>query len=81
MLHRHRELLDEQYKTGIRLIEEAFRLGEAKDPEQFRKLAEALWEHAFAALRKVGEEQMREFQAAIQAWQELAAQGAARMKG
>jgi hypothetical protein len=80
MLHKHRELLDEQYKAGIRVIEDAFRTGEAKDPEQFRKLTEELWKHSFEALRKVSEEQSREFQAAMQSWLELASQGAAGKK-
>src|SRR4051812_15913936 len=43
LLNRHRELLDTQYRAGIRTIEDAFRVGEAKDPEQFRKLTEELW--------------------------------------
>ena len=62
------------------LIEEAFRAGGAKDPEQFRKLAEELWKHSFEALRKVTEEQLREFQSTIQTWMGLASQGAAGMK-
>ena len=32
MLNKHRETLDAQYKAGIRTIEEAFKVGEAKDP-------------------------------------------------
>ena len=32
MLNKHRESLDAQYKAGIRTIEEAFKVGEAKDP-------------------------------------------------
>src|SRR5580765_7042586 len=38
LLKRHRENLDSQYAAGIRTIEEAFRVGEAKDPTQFLKL-------------------------------------------
>ena len=32
MLNKHRESLDAQYKAGIKTIEEAFKVGEAKDP-------------------------------------------------
>src|SRR5512144_38050 len=42
MLNKHRETLDAQYRAGIRIIEDAFRVGEAKDPAQFRKLTEEL---------------------------------------
>src|SRR5208337_934669 len=35
MLKRHQETLDEEYRAGIRAIDDAFRVGEAKNPEQF----------------------------------------------
>lgn len=75
MLTKHREALDVQYKAGIKTIEESFKVGEARDPEQFRRLAEELWKHSFEALRTVTEEQMREFQEAMQKWFELVSQG------
>ena len=68
MLNKHRETLDAQYRAGIRTIEDAFRVGEAKDPEQFRKLTEELWRHSFECLKTVAEAQMRDFQAAMQKW-------------
>src|SRR3954453_23087442 len=51
MLTKHRETLDAQYRAGIRTIEDAFRLGEAKDPEQYRKLVEELWRQSFECLK------------------------------
>jgi hypothetical protein len=74
MLNKHREMLDAEYKQGIRIIEDAFRAGSAKDPEQFRKLTEELWKHSFDALQKVSEEQMREFQTAMKTWFETVSQ-------
>jgi hypothetical protein len=76
MLNKHRKVLDEQYRAGIKTIEDAFRVGEAKDPEHFRKLTEELWKHSFEALKTVTEEQTREFQAAMQKWMELMSQSA-----
>jgi hypothetical protein len=76
MLDKHREALDAQYKAGIKTIENAFKVGEAKDPEHFRKLSEELWKHSFEALRKVVEDQSREFQGAMTRWFELVSQGA-----
>lgn len=76
MLNKHRESLDAQYKAGIKTIEDAFRVGEARDPEHFRKLTEELWRHSFEALKTVTEEQTREFQAAMQKWFDLVAEGA-----
>jgi hypothetical protein len=76
MLNKHREALDAQYRAGIRSIEEAFRVGEAKDPEQFRKLTEELWRHSYECLKSLAESQMRDIQAVTQKWFDLASQGA-----
>jgi hypothetical protein len=80
MLNKHREALDAQYRAGIRSIEEAFRVGEAKDPEQFRKLTEELWRHSYECLKSLAESQMRDIQAVTQKWFDLAAQGANAVK-
>jgi len=74
MLNKHREMLDAQYKAGIKTIEEAFKVGEAKDPEHFRKLTEELWKHSFEALKSVTEDQTKEFQGAMGKWMELVTQ-------
>jgi hypothetical protein len=76
MLDKHRETLDAQYRAGIRIIDDAFRTGGAKDPEQFRRLNEELWRHSFEVLRSVTEDQMRECQSVMKTWLELVSQGA-----
>ena len=77
MLNKHRETLDAQYRAGIRAIEDAFRVGEAKDPEQYRKLVEELWRHSYECLKSLAESQMRDMQTVMQKWCELASQGTA----
>lgn len=76
MLDKHRETLDAQYRAGIRIIDDAFRTGEAKDPEQFRRLTEELWRHSFEALKSVTEDQIRECQSVMKKWFDLVSQGA-----
>lgn len=66
LLTRHRETLDSQYRAGIRTIEDAFRVTEAKNPEQFRKLTEELWRQNLDYLKTVSESQLRIFQAAVE---------------
>jgi hypothetical protein len=66
LLNRHREMLDAQYRAGIRTIEDAFRVGEAKNPEQFRKLTEELWRQTFDSMKTVIETQTRDLQAVTQ---------------
>jgi hypothetical protein len=80
MLNKHRENLDAQYRAGIRIIEEAFRVAEAKDPEQFRKLTEALWRQSFECLKTTIETQMRDFQAAAEKGIEAVSKGATAAK-
>jgi hypothetical protein len=75
MLDKHRESLDAQYRAGIRIIEDAFRTGEGKDPEHFRRLTEELWRHSFEALKAVTEDQIRECQSAMKKWLDLVSQG------
>jgi hypothetical protein len=79
-LEQHRETLDDQYKAGIRTIEDAFRVGQARDPEQFRQFLEELWKHSFEALKSVTEAQMGRFQAALHDWSEAVAKGMAAAK-
>ncbi|MFO0890584.1 MAG: hypothetical protein U0790_15750 [Isosphaeraceae bacterium] len=80
MLNKHRESLDAQYKAGIRTIEDAFKVTEAKDPQQFRRLTEELWKHSFECLKSVAESQMKDVQAAMQKWYEVASKAATNMK-
>jgi len=80
LLNKHRETLDAQYRAGIRAIEDAFRVGEAKDPEQFRKLTEELWRQSYECLKNLVESQMRGIQTLVQKSFELASQGAATVK-
>lgn len=77
MLTKHRETLDTQYRAGIRTIEDAFRVGDAKDPDQFRRLTEELWRQGFDCLKTIIEAQIRDFQGAAEKWFEVFSKGAA----
>jgi hypothetical protein len=79
--HNVQKKWSESYKAGIKLIEDSFRLGEAKDPEQLRKLVEELWKHGLESLKSVTEDQMREFQNVMQTWMDMASKGASALKG
>jgi hypothetical protein len=74
LMTRHCEALDAQYRAGIKTIEEALRTTEAKSPEEFRALTEQLWRKSFEVLRQTIENQIRDFQAAVEKWSELMTQ-------
>jgi hypothetical protein len=80
ILNRHRETLDEQYRAGIRALDDAFRVGEARNPEQFRRLAEELWRRNFETLQTAIASQMHDLQVVMQKCYEAARQGAAGTK-
>jgi hypothetical protein len=80
ILNKHRESLDAQYRAGIKTIEDAFKVGEARDPQQFRRLTEELWRHSFDCLKTVAESQIRDVQSATQKWFEIVSKSATGMK-
>jgi hypothetical protein len=77
-LNKHRELLDATYTSGIEVIEQTFKVGEAKSPEDYRRLVEALWRKLSDTFKAQSESQFREFQSATEKWLELARNAAAK---
>jgi len=74
LMTRHCEALDAQYRAGIGTIEDALRTTEAKSPEEFCKLTEELWRKSFEVLKQTIENQVRDFQVAVEKWSELMTQ-------
>ena len=80
MLKRHQETLDEEYRAGIRAIDDAFRVGEARNPEQFQRLSEELWRRNCEVLKTAVASQMHDVQSVMQKWYEAVCSGAAGTK-
>jgi glutathione S-transferase len=74
LMTKHCEALDTQYRAGIRTIEDALRTTEVKSPEEFRRLTEELWRKSFEVLKQTIENQIRDFQVAVEKWSELMTQ-------
>jgi hypothetical protein len=72
LLAKHREILDEQYEAALRSLDEAFRLAQSADPQEFASRCEALCRKSLEALRDVGEMQVKETQEALNKWMDLA---------
>jgi hypothetical protein len=62
ILNKHRESLDSMYKAGIQIIEQTFRVSEAKSSDDYRHMVEDLWRKLFETFKSQSETQMREFQ-------------------
>jgi hypothetical protein len=76
VLTKHREVLDEQYRLAIDSLEEAFRVAQSADPEEFAKRCEALCKKSLEVVRDAGELQAKELQEVLAKWTELATKSA-----
>ena len=76
LLTKHREVLDEQYELAIDSLEEAFRVAQSSDPQEFAKRCEALCRKSLEAVRDAGELQVKETQEALSKWIALAVKSA-----
>ena len=65
---REREVLEVQFSAGLRHIEAAFQLAEAKDPKELRAKTIEFWQKSIDCMRQTYETQLREFQAATARW-------------
>ena len=77
MVKKQREVMEAQFSAGLKNIEEAYRLAEAKGPEELHAKTVELWQKSFDCLRKAYEAQVHDFQAAVARWAELWTKGAA----
>src|SRR6266542_1194499 len=68
LVKKERETLEAQFSAGLKNIEEAFRLVEAKQPEELRTKTIELWQKSIDCLRQTYEAQIRHFQAAVVKW-------------
>jgi hypothetical protein len=72
LARKHRDTLDRQYQAGLESLEEALRVAEASNPEDFRARTEQLVRKTLDCMREISETQMTEFQEAVNKWSELA---------
>ena len=61
LLEKHRASLDETYAAGLQLIAQSFGASEAKSPEEYRRLTEALWRKLFDTYKNQTEAQFVAF--------------------
>ncbi|MFV2067012.1 MAG: hypothetical protein ACC645_08520 [Pirellulales bacterium] len=71
VMRKHRDQADKQYRASIESMEEAFRITQAKDPDEFRERAEEAFRRSIEMLRDLSESQLKEFQVAMNKWMEM----------
>jgi hypothetical protein len=76
LLSKHREILDEQYRLALESLDEAFRVAQSSDPQEYAKRCEALCKKSLEVMREAGELQVKETQEALNKWIGLAVKAA-----
>jgi len=76
-MEKHREALNEQYKSGILAIESAFRTTEAKTPEEYWRLTQEFWRKSINSYKSVFEAQSKYLQDLAQMWLDMMTRGRA----
>ena len=76
-LNRHREVLDTTYRSGIQVIEQTFRVTDAKSPDEYQRLVQDLWRKLSETFKEQSEAQVRGFQKAAERWLDVAQQARA----
>jgi predicted nuclease with TOPRIM domain len=71
MLTRQREMVDTQYRAGLKTLEEMFRVGQAKSPQEIQQRVMELYRASFESLRQLSESQAKDFKAVLDRWTEL----------
>jgi len=71
IVKRQRDMTETNFKAGLKNIEKAFQIGEAKTPEELRAKSIELWQKCFEDIRQVYEAQLRGFETAIEKWVEV----------
>ncbi len=62
LLKKQRESTDAAYASGIQIIEQTFRVSEAKSADDYRAMIEDLWRKLFESFKDRSESQFRDFQ-------------------
>jgi hypothetical protein len=75
LVKKERQTLETQFSDGLKNIEEAFHLAEAKEPQELRAKTIELWQKSIDCMRQTYEAQMRDFQSAVGKWTELMLKG------
>lgn len=76
MLTRQRELVDAQFRAGLKTLEEMFRVGQAKSPQEIQQRVMELYRASFESLRQLTESQAKDFKAVLDRWTEMVTKAA-----
>lgn len=71
MIRQQHKSMEEQFRAGMKQLEEAFRLAEGAELDEVRSQCMELWRKSFRYLSEAQEAQLRQMQTAMSKWSEL----------
>ena len=71
LVKQQRAAIETQFSAGLGVVESAFHLAEAKNPEEMQDRTIELWRKAFDSQREFCDGQMRVFQSVVIRWTDL----------
>ena len=74
-MEKNRELLNQQYKSGIDAIESAFRMTEARTPEECWRLTQEFWRKSIDSYKTTFEAQSKYVEGLAEMWLEMVTRG------
>jgi hypothetical protein len=75
ILEKHRETLNNQYRSGIEAIDSAFRTTEARTPEQYWRLTQEFWRKSIDSFKTAFEAQSHYVQGLAKMWTDMITHG------
>jgi hypothetical protein len=75
ILEKHRETLNDQYKSGIEAIDSAFRTTEARTPEEYWRLTQEFWRKSIDSYKTAFEAQSHYVQGLAKMWTDMITRG------
>ncbi len=74
-MEKHREVLNEQYKSGIDAIASVFRMTEAKTSEEYWRLTQEFWRKSIDSYKKTFETQSKYVESLAEMWLDMVTRG------
>lgn len=59
-------LLEARYEAGVKAMEDSFKLAKAKDPAEFKELAESAFKKSLATAKELAENELRQVQSSME---------------
>jgi len=71
MTRKYQEAWESHYKSGIKVLEDLFKMPEARNPDELRRRTEEFYRKSFEYMRDLSQTQVREFQSAMEKWMDV----------